>query len=86
MIVDVILAPDLAVARDVDPERDLLAHDLDRRPVEDRLQPLSVLAYGVGMARRRLGDFRAVSLLEPIPNRHVVGLGTGADRRRQHDW
>jgi hypothetical protein len=39
VIVDVVLAPHLAVGRVVNAQVHLLAHDLERGAVEDRLEP-----------------------------------------------
>jgi hypothetical protein len=81
---DEVLASDLAVGRDVDPEPDLLAHDLDRRPVEDRRQPRPMLPEDLGRAGSRLGAIGAAVPPEPVPNRHLGGPGIRPDRRGQH--
>jgi hypothetical protein len=82
VIADEVLAPDLALARDVDPELDLLAHHLDRRPIEER-QPFAMLAPGRGIARARLGGIRPVVRPQPVPNRQASGPRIGPDRGRQ---
>ena len=84
VVVDVVLAADLAVGRDVDSELDLLAHHVDRGAIQDRLEPRAVLTQRLGVARGRLRRVGAAVHVEPVPDRDLRGLGIGADRGGEH--
>ncbi len=80
MIVDVVLAPHLAVGRDVDAERDLLAHDLVHGVVEGGF---------VGVARdgrRGVGVRAGLSgvIIEPGSDGDARGFRIGPDGGGQH--
>jgi hypothetical protein len=84
VVVDEVLAANLAVGRDVDAELDLLAHDQGGGAIEDLLEALPVPPRRLRVARGRLRRIGTAVHLEPVADRHLRGLGIGADRGREH--
>ena len=79
MVVDVVLASNLAIGDHVDTRSHLVGDHLGGCPHERRLGVLAGRLHLVGPATRVV----AVRQVEPVRDRHVLRLGVGTDDGRR---
>ena len=83
VIVNVVLASDLSVGRNVDPRADLVVDRLAHPPRDDRFRLVAQRPHRVGPPACRVGGVGTPGISEPVRQAHVFGLRPGADGGRE---